>query len=82
MALCYLAVSCNGTRDQIYGIFPTREAAFECLKKMALENDVDDDDPDCVPLEDATTIEGLRMDAKIVEIKDGGEEISIEIHEW
>lgn len=81
MALCYIAVACNGTRDNIYGVYPTREAALECLKRALAGCDVGDDEVDPA---NATTIEELdgACDARIVEIADGGEEISIEIHEW
>lgn len=76
MALCYIAASSNGTRDNIWGIYPTYEEAFTRLKQVWADGNPD---PGVMG---AKTVEELGYDAKIVEIKDGGEEIYIEIHEW
>lgn len=77
MALCYVAVACNGTRDNIYGIYPTYEAALERLKQSFV--DLADEGDESTFME-AKSLEALGLDAKIIEISDGGEALDIELH--
>lgn len=71
MALCYVAVACNGTRDNIYGVYPTWQEAFDCLKRVWSY------DEDALK---AATLDELGYDAQIIEISDGGEGLDVEIH--
>jgi len=75
MALCYIAVACNGTRDNIYGVYPTFEAAFERLKDVFADSTDDEFNPAL-----ATTVEELGFEAEIHVIEDGGSALDVEIH--
>ncbi len=75
MALCYIAIACNGTRDNIYGVYPTKEAALERLKLIFADSADDEFDP-----ANATSVTELGFDAQIVEVSDGGEGFNVEIH--
>lgn len=70
MALCYIVVACNGTRDNIYGVYPTHDAAWARMKELFA------DQPD----DYASDSEIQGFGGKIVEIADGGEALDVEIH--